>query len=158
MWEPRRLTTLWDSTSRYRDSFTFLRGTYAESNRFYNSVSNLQISTLPLIKPQKEEIKNTYCGVFTPCMNCNIKTSSRDYATVDEAVFSPCRAEPWRVSHHVASPRLVCCQDTAINTWTTQEWGRDTWPRQQWRHESAVTQQLTPFSACQIKVYRRDWS
>jgi hypothetical protein len=23
MWEPRRLTTLWASTARYRDSFTF---------------------------------------------------------------------------------------------------------------------------------------
>jgi hypothetical protein len=28
-----------------------------------------------------------------PCKNCNIETRSRDYATVDEAVFSPCRAE-----------------------------------------------------------------
>jgi hypothetical protein len=37
------------------------------------------------------EIK--YCGLFTPCKNCNIETRSRDYATVDEAVFSPCRAE-----------------------------------------------------------------
>jgi hypothetical protein len=25
MWEPRRLTTLWASTARYRDSFTFLQ-------------------------------------------------------------------------------------------------------------------------------------
>jgi hypothetical protein len=24
MWEPRRLTTLWDSTACYRDSFTFI--------------------------------------------------------------------------------------------------------------------------------------
>jgi hypothetical protein len=35
-----------------------------------------------------------YCGVFTPSKNCNIETRSRDYATVDEAVFSPCRAAP----------------------------------------------------------------
>jgi hypothetical protein len=35
-----------------------------------------------------------YCGVFTPCKNCNIETRSRGYATVDEAVFSPWRAEP----------------------------------------------------------------
>jgi hypothetical protein len=35
-----------------------------------------------------------YSGVFTPCKNCNVETCSRDYATVDEAVFSPCRAEP----------------------------------------------------------------
>jgi hypothetical protein len=33
-----------------------------------------------------------YCGVFTPCKNCNIEIRSCDYATVDEAVFSPCRA------------------------------------------------------------------
>jgi hypothetical protein len=32
-----------------------------------------------------------YCGVFTSCKNCNFETRSRDYATVDEAVFSPCR-------------------------------------------------------------------
>jgi hypothetical protein len=31
--------------------------------------------------------------VFTPYKNCNIETRSRDYATVDEVVFSPCRAE-----------------------------------------------------------------
>jgi hypothetical protein len=50
-----------------------------------------------------------YCGVFTPCKNCNIETRSRDYVTVDEAVFSACRAEPnrERVAHRVASPRLV---------------------------------------------------
>jgi hypothetical protein len=39
-------------------------------------------------------INTTYCGVFTPCKNCNFETRSRDYATVGEAVFSPCRAEP----------------------------------------------------------------
>jgi hypothetical protein len=60
-----------------------------------------------------------YCGVFTPCKNCNIEIRSRDYAIVDEAVFSPCsaeqsRAEPnrtepsrERVAHRVASPPLV---------------------------------------------------
>jgi hypothetical protein len=72
-----------------------------------------------------------YCGVFTPCKDCNIETRSRDYAIVDEAVFSPClavpsRAEPSRtepkrerVTHRIASPR--CCQATAINTWMTQQ-------------------------------------
>jgi hypothetical protein len=49
-------------------------------------------------------------------------------------MFSPCRAEPWRVAHRIASSRLVNCQPTAINTWMTREWGRVTWPRQQWRH------------------------
>jgi hypothetical protein len=37
-----------------------------------------------------------YCGVFTPCNNCNIEIRSHNYASVDEAVFSPCRAEPSR--------------------------------------------------------------
>jgi hypothetical protein len=105
------------------------------------------------------QIYNTNCGVFTPFKNCSIETRSRDYATVDEAVFPPWRAkqnraEPWRVahrlvsssitshrlaspliaSHRLASPRLVCCQATAINTWMTQEWRGVTWPRQQWLH------------------------
>jgi hypothetical protein len=45
----------------------------------------------------KEKPLNTeYCSVFTPCNIFNITTRSRDYATVDEAVFSPCRAEPSR--------------------------------------------------------------
>jgi hypothetical protein len=60
-----------------------------------------------------------YCGVFTPWKNYNFETRSRDYATVDEAVFSPCRAEPCRAepsravnesliaSHRLASPRLL---------------------------------------------------
>jgi hypothetical protein len=46
-----------------------------------------------------------YCGVFTPCKNCNIETRSHDYATVDEAVFSPCRAQPSRDESRIASPR-----------------------------------------------------
>jgi hypothetical protein len=80
-----------------------------------------------------------YCGVFTPCKNRNLETRSRDYATVDEAVFSPCRAELCRVVlsrawPRIASLRLACCQATAINTWMTQEWGEVTWSRQQWRH------------------------
>jgi hypothetical protein len=33
-------------------------------------------------------------GVFMPLKNRKLETCSRDYATVDEAVFSPCRAEP----------------------------------------------------------------
>jgi hypothetical protein len=37
-----------------------------------------------------------YCGVFTPYKNCNTETRSRDYATVDGAVFSSCRAQPSR--------------------------------------------------------------
>jgi hypothetical protein len=34
------------------------------------------------------------CGVFNPCKNCNFETRYRNYTTVDEAVFSPCRAAP----------------------------------------------------------------
>jgi hypothetical protein len=77
---------------------------------------------------------NLYCGVFTPCKNCNIETISRNYATVDEAVFSPCRAVTSR-----ASPCLVFSQAAAINTWMTQGWGRVTWPRQQWRNNLSVS-------------------
>jgi hypothetical protein len=33
------------------------------------------------------------CGAFTPCKNSNLKTRSRNYATVDKAVFSLCHAE-----------------------------------------------------------------
>jgi hypothetical protein len=46
------------------------------------------------------------CDVFTPCKNCNFETSSRNYATVDEVVFSPCRGElcvPCRADPRLAS-------------------------------------------------------
>jgi hypothetical protein len=60
-----------------------------------------------------------YCGVFTPYKNWNIETRSRDCAIVDEAVFSPCRAEDSRpeprraepgtnrYSRRIASPHLL---------------------------------------------------
>jgi hypothetical protein len=82
--------------------------------------------------------KYKYCGVFTPCKNCNIETRSLDYATVDEAVFSPCRAES-----RIASPHLL--------------------PGNSYKHlddarigkgyvtASSVTQQLNRFPAFQIK-------
>jgi hypothetical protein len=82
----------------------------------------------------------------------NIETCSSNYATVDEVVFSPCRAKPWWVAHCVASPHLVCCQATAINTWMTQEWGRVTWPHQQWCNSWSI------FPQVRSRVYRRDWS
>jgi hypothetical protein len=44
------------------------------------------------------------CGVFTPCKNCKIETRSRDYAIVDEAVFSPCRAEQNRIEPSRTEP------------------------------------------------------
>jgi hypothetical protein len=94
-------------------------------------------SSIPETFPNRTHV-HIYCGVFTPCKNCNIETRSRDYATVDEAVFSPCRAELCRAvtsrPPRLATPRLARCQATALNTWMTQEWGWVTWPRQQWRH------------------------
>jgi hypothetical protein len=42
-------------------------------------------------------------ALFTAYKNCNIETRSRNYATVDEAVFSPCRAESRIPSHRSAS-------------------------------------------------------
>jgi hypothetical protein len=77
---------------------------------------------------QFKAIQNvTYYGVFTPCENRNLETCPGDYATVDEAVFSPCRAEVYhavtsRASPLITYPRLLCCQATAINPWMTQEW------------------------------------
>jgi hypothetical protein len=68
------------------------------------------------------------------CKNCNIETRSHDYVTIDERVFSPCRAEVCRAVTSRASPRLVYCHATAINTWMSQEWGWFTWSRQQCRH------------------------
>jgi hypothetical protein len=83
-------------------------------------------------------------------------------------VFSPWRAEPsfampWRVAHGLASPLLVCCQATSINTWMTQEWGGVTWPCQQWRHAfpqwrnnwRTVGRSVSPVSQ---QGYRKDWS
>jgi hypothetical protein len=73
---------------------------------FHFSIS----STQPLIKwvpgalPRYTNNISLYCGVFTPCKNCNIETRSRDYATVDEAVFSPCRAEPKRAEESRTDP------------------------------------------------------
>jgi hypothetical protein len=48
-----------------------------------------------------------YCGVFTPNKDCNFETRSRDYATVNEAVFSPVRAYPRRAAPRRASPCLL---------------------------------------------------
>jgi hypothetical protein len=77
-----------------------------------------------------------YCGVFTPCKNCNLGARSRDCAAVDETVFSLCRAGLYRDVTSRASPRLARCQATAINTWMMQEWEWVTWPPRvpQWRN------------------------
>jgi hypothetical protein len=47
------------------------------------------------------------CGIFTPCKNCNIEARSHNYATVDEAVLSPRRAEICRAVTSRASPHLL---------------------------------------------------
>jgi hypothetical protein len=73
-------------------------------------------------------LRREQCAVFVPCKNCNIETRSRDYATVDEAVFSPCRAELHSYKH-LDTARVGKGHVTV----------------------SAVTQQLKRFPACQIK-------
>jgi hypothetical protein len=50
----------------------------------------------------------TYCGVSMPCKNHNIKTHSRDYETIDEAVFSLCQTQESRaMTSHIALPHLL---------------------------------------------------
>jgi hypothetical protein len=119
-----------------------------------HSVALCVLVTYP---PYSVHRKEAYCGVFTPCKNCNIETRSHDYATVEEAVFSPCRAEPrcavpWRVAHRLAWPRLVCCQATAINTWMTQEWGGVSSDVTRFNSDATIEAPLEgAFPACQIK-------
>jgi hypothetical protein len=87
----------------------------------------------PLGCSERTALRREQCGLFTSCKNCNIETCSRDYATVDEAVFSPSRAEPSRAESrsykHLDNARVGKDHVTA----------------------SAVTQQLKRFPACQIK-------
>jgi hypothetical protein len=55
---------------------------------------SLAQGVLPSVKYDDDDYYYYYCGVFTQRKTCNLEIRSRDYATVDEAVFSPCRAEP----------------------------------------------------------------
>jgi hypothetical protein len=87
----------------------------------------------------------TYCGVFTPCKDCNVITRSHDYATVEEAVFSLCQAE---LSSAVSRSLLG---DT-VNAWMTQEWRRVTWPLQ-WRNSRKVV-----FFRASDQGFTGDWS
>jgi hypothetical protein len=48
---------------------------------------------LSFVRDIVRRLSRIYCGVFMTYKNCNIETRSRNYATVDEAVFSPCLAE-----------------------------------------------------------------
>jgi hypothetical protein len=61
----------------------------------------------PLGYSRLTALRREQCGIFTPCKNRNHKTCSRHYAKVDEAVFSPCRAELCRAVLRIASHRLL---------------------------------------------------
>jgi hypothetical protein len=49
--------------------------------------------------------------------------TKRCFLRAEPSSAEPSRAEPRRerVANRAASPRLCCCQATAINTWMTQE-------------------------------------
>jgi hypothetical protein len=57
----------------------------------------LKVNEVLKVSTDSYQVNVEYCGVFTPCKNCNIETCSRDYTIVDEAVYSPCRAEDSRL-------------------------------------------------------------
>jgi hypothetical protein len=99
----------------------------------------------------------TYCGVFTPCKNYNIETRSHDYATVDEAVFSPCRAELWRVEHCLASRPLLPGNSYKHLDDARVGKGHMTASAVMSR-VSTVMQQSKCFPRVRSRVYRRDWS
>jgi hypothetical protein len=90
-----------------------------------------------------------YCGVFTPCKNCNIETRSYDYATVDEAVFSPCWGELWRIP----SPCLLPGNSYKHFDNTRVGKGHMTVSAATSR-VSTVTQQLKRFPRVRSRVYR----
>jgi hypothetical protein len=96
-----------------------------------------------------------YCGVFTPCKNCNFETSSRDYATVDVALFSPCWAELCRAVPSRASPRLLLSDNCKRLDRATVRRGHVTSAGSAVTSHTrnAVTQQWRKlwFSACLIK-------
>jgi hypothetical protein len=116
-----------------------------------------------------------YCGVFTPRKNCNIETRSRDYATVNEAVFSPCRAEqsrtkPSRAEPNRAEPSRGEPSQTERNRAENESLIAShrltsLLPDNSYKHldnarvgngqvaGSAVTQQLKRFPACQIQGF-----
>jgi hypothetical protein len=69
------------------------------TNHVFGKIFTSSILEVNSLQGTRFCIITEYCGVFTSCKNCNFETRSRDYETVDEAVFSPCRA----------APRLACC-------------------------------------------------
>jgi hypothetical protein len=119
-------------------------------------------STLILSSNKKKDSLEKYIYVYI-YIYIVAYLRSRDYATVEEAVFSPClvepsRAEPSRavmsrVSPHIASPgnsykhfndeRKGKCNVTASAVTS---------------RVSTVRQQLKRFPRVRSRVYRRDWS
>jgi hypothetical protein len=95
-------------------------------------------------------LRREQCGVFTPCKDCNIETRSRDYAAVDEAVFSPCRAEPSCDELHIASPRLA----SHLLSGNSYEHLDDARVARGHVTASAVKQQLKRFPCVRSRVYR----
>jgi hypothetical protein len=86
MWQPRRLTTLWASTARYRDSFTF----------FHFSLAG---------NPGNFEAILTYKHTVTCLRHAAIVETQKPVNTLrnnrGSGVFSvPCRAEPHRALLH----------------------------------------------------------
>jgi hypothetical protein len=104
----------------------------------------------------------TYCGVFTPCKNCNLETCSRDYATVDDAVFSPSRAELCCAVTSRSSPSLLTGNSYKLLDDARVGRGHVTASAVTSR-VSTVTQQLKycwkeRFPRVRSRVYRRHWS
>jgi hypothetical protein len=64
MWHPRRLTTLWASTARYRDSFTFLRINTGTNLRHAVHKTTDEIS-VKVTKVTKHSSGDAYCGLLT---------------------------------------------------------------------------------------------
>jgi hypothetical protein len=54
-------------------------------------------------------VKEIYIDEITDIVAYLRHACSRDYATVGEAMFSPCRAELCRVVPRPTPPRLACC-------------------------------------------------
>jgi hypothetical protein len=113
------------------------------------------------------DMMETCCDVFTPFKNCNIKTRSSDYATLDEEVFSPCQAELCRAVTSRASPRIAWPRLLPGNIYkhlhdARVERGHVT-ASAVTSSVSTVTQQLKHrwkerFPLVRSRVHRRNWS
>jgi hypothetical protein len=114
-------------------------------------------------------LRREQCRVFTPFKNCKFETRSRDYATVDEAVFSTFRAElvvpcgAVLTEPRLASPRLAslslsdkCKRLDRAKIGT----GHVTSASVLTSRVSAMKQQQKHCGLPRVwsRVYRRDWS